>query len=829
MDGRALLIALAAAGLTACGGGSSSSDSGSGTGSVVGLELPSNVSVVTAQGGSGASGVVLKKAGGLSTMGVVTLSSFPATSQINTDPTQSYVWDESMNSLSTVNEILCYISQTGASSMVNKGAYTALVDENKCRQGQDQSSSASTGQSSTTQTVQYNKWTIEATRADNSSPEFVHVWVPGKPGSTDPQDSQTILVEMTVTEGVSDTNPFGKFSMNFEGVVDGSLVGGTAGTQVEMMKGSLKTVDNASGTPQFQFIDLEGHAANSTLPANMSHSSAVNVVLDDSSGTTGRARTADSDTHDDGMGGTQTDQGAYVVAFDANDFLRGKDADNSGTIDPSTEETCTSRTDFTTNVWNYNLYYESAGTFMGKPVTAGQRVELNSGYPFVYDNNGTQVNGNVSYWGLWTEDGVSIPDGATITKVSYDNSSASENQTLHIAPGKLVRRTAHMGNLTDFQGQEFQYFGFLPSNPNVYGQYFVTVGDGTGGMTANHFYATDSFVWGDNGPVRTALGSAEDVTPTTDGMTLDMQSDALGGQVIFVYDSSVAAANWTITYYTQDFINSADSTLFASSTTATLYCYDRCLKGGIDSAAVQAATSEQDFYHSTSFNLSAPWTYTATVSNGKVILTDDSNGLEVSTDGLDLSAFGHDWGIASGEMVTDTSVLTSTWDIYNTVQSYHWETGSNDWNHMVTVVDANNNTVNFDPPLSFNYTHVAGNDANGSTTYVGQTFLLQYGGPGQLWGFPGVQDANNRWSPAVDLASGSELTDANSNVFVVKEMESEQHMKDVPLSDCSSLDVTGLMASLPLPTASDIGAVSITLADKPTVADAPAVIAGEVQ
>ena len=611
------------------------------------------------------------------------------------------------------------------------------------------------------------------------------------------------------------------------------LPGGTAGTEVEMMRGTLKTVDRSDSKQQFQFVNVEGNAANSLIPANNSHEEAVNVVLDDATGTSGSAKASFTDTHDDGMGGAQTDAASFVVDFDASHFLRGKDADNNGSIDPSTEEKCTSRTSFDTQVWQYNLYHKVAGTFNGNAVTAGQRVELNSGFPFVYDTGTKKVNGQMSYWGLWVEDGVSIPDGATITKVSYNNNSASGgDMTVHVTPGKLVRRTAHMGNLTDFQGQEFQYFGALPSTPNQYGQYFVTVGDGSSSMpVANHFYATDSFTWGNNGPVRTTVGTPVDVTPSVDGTTLNMQSDALGGQVIFVYDSSVSAANWTITYYTQDFINSADSTLFPNgATTATLYCYDRCLKGGLTAMDVTNATSEQDFYYPTSFTLGSPYTYTATVSSGKVTLTDDSNSQVVSTDGLDLSSFGHDWGISTGEMVTDTSSLTNTWDIFNAATSYHWETGSNDWNHMISVTDANGTVASFDPPLSFNYTHTAANDANGSTAAVGQQFLLQYGGPGQLWGFPWVEDtATNRWHSAVTLANGTELTDAQNNVYVVKGMEREQNMKDVTLGDCGTLDVSGLMTSLPLPATSDIGTVSITLADKPVVTDAPAVIEGEVQ
>lgn len=830
MNGRVFILALAAVGLTACGGGSSSSSSSSGGGSssgtVVGLELPSNVSVVTAQSDQSAGGVMLKSANGQSAMGLVTLSTFPADAQINTDPTNTYVWDESMQSLSTVNEILCYVSQTGASSMINKGAYTALVNEKKCEQGQNQSSAGSTGQSSTTQTVSYNKWTIEATRADNSSPEIVHIWVPGKASGTDPRDKQTILVEMTVNEGISSTNPFGKFSMNFKGVVDGGDIGGTPGTEVTVMKGTLKTVDNSSGTPQFQFVENDGSAADSNI-TDFSSTNAVNVVLDDASGTTGHAHASYSNTFDNGSGPT-TQAAAFVADFNPADFLRGKDANGDNVIDGSA--VCTSRTDFNTHVWQYNLYYKTAGTdAQGTAVTAGQRVELNSGFPFIYDNNGTKVNGNLSYWGLWVENDVSVPDGATITKVSYNNNaSTGEDLTVHVTSGKLVRRAANTANLADFQGQEFQYYGALPSTPNQYSQYFVTVGDGTNSMTPNHFYATDSFTWGDNGPVRSALsGGPVDVTPTNPGESLNMHSDALGGDVIYV------AGDSTITYYTQDFINAGDD-LFSSTSSVTMYCYDRCLKGGLTDTditnAVNNNNGDQDLYYA---NSSSGYAYTANVVNGKLIVK-DQNGLTVDFNGMNaqnMQTLGHDWGIATGEMVVDNSNISNPWDVYGAPVTYHWETGSNDWNHLITVTDSNGAVVKLDPPLSFNYTHTAENDANGSTAAVGQKFLLQYGGPGQLWGFPDNQDSSNRWYPTVSLKSGAELTDANNTVYVVKQIEREQQMNTATLSDCTGagLDVSGLFTSLPLPTSSDIGTVSITKADKPTVTDPPAVIAGEIQ
>ncbi len=848
MKGKTLAIALAALGLSACGGGTSTSSSSGGTGTtgaVVGLKIPSNVSVVTAKGSSAtAGGVMLTNASGQSAMGLVQLSTFPTDAQISTDPTNTYVWDDSMQSLQVVNQILCYVSQTSADQMVNKGAYTALVNEKKCEQGQNQSSSASTGQSSATQAVQYNKWTVEATRKDNNSPETVKVWVPGKANATDPQDAQTIMAEITVTAGQSGTNPFGKFSMNFKGVVDASLMGGTAGQEMTLMKGSLKTVDNSSNLPQFQFIELDGQALDSSI-TSFTRKDAVNVILDDSTGSTGRGKAAFTDGHDDGSGNLQIHKGSFVVDFSPNYFLRGKDANDDGIVDAS-EELCSSRSNFDTQVWNYNLYFKSDGTFNGKAVTAGERVALNSGFPFVYtDANGKKLNGQVGYWGMWLENDGTVPDGATITKVSYNDPSVNESDTVHVSPGRLMRRSSHTGSLTDFQGQEFQFNGMLPNSTSS-GQYIVKVGDGTTlddqghVMPANDFVVTQSFTWGSNGMVKTDVSDV-DVTPTRSGDSLNLYSDALGGQVNFVYDSNVTAANRQITYYTQDTVYPGDTGLFANgAASATLYCYEQCLKGGLTASDVSSATSDQDLFYTSSGN--TPYQYTATVVNGNLVVK-DQNGKVVSANGLDLSGLGHDWGIDTGEMVLDNSAITNPWDVYGQPVTYHWETGSNDYNHTVTVTDASGNTVTFDQPLSFTYIHLTANDANGSSAYNGQTFVLQYGGPGQLWGFPSTEDASGRWQPSVSLADGTELTDAQGNVFVVKEMEREQHMKNAVngVADCTgdglaangTLDNSGTPANDPtklaLPSSSDIGTVSFTLADRPDVTGAPAVIEGEVQ
>jgi hypothetical protein len=171
--------------------------------------------------------------------------------------------------------------------------------------------------------------------------------------------------------------------------------------------------------------------------------------------------------------------------------------------------------------------------------------------------------------------------------------------------------------------------------------------------------------------------------------------------------------------------------------------------------------------------------------------------------------------------------------------TFRWETGSNEWNKLITVSDSNG-IVRFDKPLQFNYTLEAGDEANGDPSgNAGKTFLLEYGGNGELWGFPWQPEAGCdtsteqcRWYSAVTLKNGVQLTDGDGNNFVVKQIEREQNMQEVSLSpNCDALNAANLFSdpAMTLPTTSDINSVSFSLADKPVVTDAPAVIEGELQ
>jgi hypothetical protein len=196
---------------------------------------------------------------------------------------------------------------------------------------------------------------------------------------------------------------------------------------------------------------------------------------------------------------------------------------------------------------------------------------------------------------------------------------------------------------------------------------------------------------------------------------------------------------------------------------------------------------------------------------------------------VDTAGTEHEWGMNTGEMVTTTvkDGMTQIWDVYNpdvVGVSYRWETGPNDWNRYVAVKDGEGDFASFDKPLQFAYEHATANDANDDATYDGQTFRLEYGGNGDLWGIPwAVESGTSRWNPAFAIQDGT-LMGPTGGEFVIKAREKEQSMAEVASGNCSALTFGALLFTWP-----EAADGTPDIGDRPTVTDAPAVIGGELQ
>jgi hypothetical protein len=787
LAGGALLASLALAG---CGGSSSSS------GAVEGLDVPTTMSVVKAADDSGATKPVSFK----TNFGGLAKAFTDADTDYSTDPVNTWVHDMSMEPLQIINEILCMMDQTRAEEMVNQGDYIALIDGTKCRQGQAQEDGSAGQSAAGGKTVQYEKWTVNSSRASNTANQIVKAWVPDDmegPGA----GSQTIRAKVTITEGVSDDKPFGDFVLNFAFYDDT--------TNLPLGGGTLKTLPASGGKVAYSFFETEGEEK-TTYSAGEQFDEQATLVAMAPDGSDGRARTSTYFAGNDG-GGSYEEGGAFDLAFNETRMKRSR-ADDVDTLDSGpTTDACLARDSFNTHVWRYDLYHAADGTWGGKAVEGGDRVELVSGFPFTYDNGGTDVFGHVGYWGVWVEDpDVTLADGAAINRISF-TSDTTTPYTVVRAPGKLIRRTAKELTLSKLAGETLNFYGEAdPGGGARFGEWQVAF-DGSA------FNITGEITgWDENGPVVVAVSPAVDITPATNEF-LGLWSESLGGAVNFLGGDAF------VTFYEEEFVGGDDAVFDGGA--LTLYCFERCLKGDIAQSDVDAGWDGP--YRANATDLSTGVT-TYAIDPADMTLT--VGGVDVApVTGVDTSGTEHEWGMQTGEMVTASvkDGMSQIWDVWNpsvVTVTYRWETGTNDWNQYVAVKDADGNCASFDKPIQFAYEHATANDANDDATYDGRTFRLNYGGNGDLWGIPWeVDGTTGRWSAAFTIKDGTVMGPTGTE-FVIKAREKEQSMAEVASSECSSLAFGPLLFTWP--TAAD-GTPDI--GTKPTVTDPPAVIGGELQ
>lgn len=759
-------LVLAGLAFSACGGGGSSS----GSGAVDGLSVADSMSVITTDGGGSPGSVVLPPS-------QVDTSAFPSDCDYNTDPQRAHVYDPSMDTLRLVNQILCMVSQTGYADLVNQGDYKAQIDEAKCSDGGDSSSSSSDqGQSSGANAGAPNVWTVHSERASNSSDQIVDFWIP----QDEDGGSMTIYVRMVVSAGASDSNPFGVFTLNFVGIPEGGTI------EDARMHGTLATLDVLDGFIGFSFYQEEGDVTVAQSPGHQASKTQANVNMFTDQ-TQGVAYIVRQERSNYGMGDSGLSDTTYRIAFDPTNVLRGKNAD---------APTCLSRTDFDTRVWRYSLY----------DATTGDRIELNSGFGF--QTAGGEY-GWIGYYGMWTPPGVTIANGDTVTRHVYGETTPT-TYTVVEAPGKLIKNTKQTLLTSELESEEFNWWDFgVPGGPPS--------GPPTQYKVEYHASAFQKIAqWDDAQHEFVDLMAPEAIDTSTYGY-LGMFSESLGGPVSFVHGDD------HVTYWSQEFVN-ASNDLFTGGSPATLYGFFDCLRAGI----LGSEASTGDVFSTPSMDVGTPYTFE--FDSSTLTLTDAGSGDPIGlATGETYSGGPFGWGMRSGPLVTSTSGYSNVNDIWNADVFYTWETGPNAWNQYATLLDGNGDAVSFDPPLQFRYTHETANDRNGDSTYNGRNYVLSYNGPGDLFGIPSAgvdldDDGNpDRWYPLFSLEDAT-LMGPTGIEYVVKALEMEQTLR-TDAGQCGLLNID-TVGDLPLPDGTEF--VAPEIGTVPTVEDAPRVIEGEV-
>ncbi len=742
-----------------------------------GLELPEQVAMFTASiedDEDDGQPEVMKKGGALPAE-----FGLPSDSDFHTDETHTFVYDPSMESLDSVNNILCLIRQTAFEALVNEGAYVAQIDPNLCNAG-----GSADGQEGDVQAVEL--WTVNSVRKDEEAQHVIGVWVPQM---DDDGPAATIHARMVILEEPSEENPFGVFSLDFEGLADGDASGDP------LFWGTIESSNALSGFTGFSFYEQNGVEGTSNFSERAVH---VNI---DANGA-GVARVVEN--------GDEAQ--SYLLAFDDDNVLR-----QEGVATPD----CLSRNTFETSVWNYNLY-EAEG------VNVGGAVQHNGGFGIATEDGNY---GWIGYNGLWLSEDSQVVTGDNVVKNTFDAGDNPETYTVLNAPGRLLRYTQNKLALSSIDGAQFEYWEISDTTP----------GSGQGTPPASSFgpnldLPTTKYIveYDHNSGEFRKIGSFngdESVTLLNPALAidvetlgyLDMWSAGLGGSVAYVY------GDVDVTFFGEEIVSGNDP-VFGQDGSLDLFGFVDALSSGINSQQAELGT----VFLNNSMDVEAPYEFTFEKDDLTLYHDVNGNGVMLNVVGLangvtyDSGPFAD--GMRSGPMVTDTGDLSNVFDAWNQPSFYVYETGPNDWNKFSTLIDSQGDYLDFEPPVQFTYTHSTANDKNGSSEHDGQTFQLQFYGQGELQGIPHeAVDLNgdgefDRWYPIFDIADGT-VIGPQGNEFLVRGIEMEQRLA-ADNGACTGLNPNDALI-LTTPDGSSFEQPNI--GDKPVVTGPPAVIAGEVQ
>jgi len=630
-------------------------------------------------------------------------------SDYETDRTRLWVRDDSMKSLDTVNSILASLAQTHYADQTNAGPYRALVSEED--RGGGGGERGNTGPA-------FEEWVINSTRASNDAPQIVSFWVKG-----DEQGVPNIIYgRMSIEAEPSDAQPLGLFTLRFKSLPESAASTSTA----TMFEGYMRSVARSDGQSEVEFYMSHGDPDGAVAMNQQAMRERVHVIGDPDADT-GRAYAEWKFKQTNGMG-TFTDAGEYRLQFNA-DYVALRDLANGNTLDVK------DRNDFDTMIFRYGVYDSATES----------RVEQLSGFPVETDAG---QHGWAGFHGIWFPENVTLTDGMTLYRREWGSPTRTP-YTLVSVPGKLEKRTRSSITFADILNEDMEFFN-----------------QASGGEWRVRFTGADF--------VRVAVRSGGEWTPVeppvsiantfTVGQWLHFWSQARGS-VEFSWPAALngtaPAFVWSSTTITADSAELAAGDL-------TLNGYFHMLRANI--------TSDQANWQ----NGQNPYLPEATsVSNGNQVYVFDKETLMLQLGGNDVN-FANGVTATSGPGMFGlncgplfATALTSFNDMPNQTTTYEWMIGTNSWNQLRTLKDANGAYVSFSPPVRFTYTH----DEDGSP-FDGRTFFLEWDGT-NLHGIPHNENSeDNRWYPAFNIPTGSTLTSGGTN-YKVKQLEGEQIMVSV--------------------------------------------------
>ncbi len=762
----------------------------------------------------------------VATSGIVgaALAAPPATSPYMTDAQSTYVQDATSQSIGTVNMITCIMTSMRPDALVNQGPYIALVDQNTCNAAKNSGVTSGTS-ASAAQAPNYMTAVVNSKRASNSDPMLVQAWI-----SVKQSPPETVFAHISVSAAASPTDPYGTFRLDYCGLAPGN--------DSCQMNGFLQ---GGNGALSYYEADDNGGGQSQTTALQLS-----------SVGTTSGSGSVAAQQSGNGNGNSSS---AFNFAYDQQDYLRSDSQGNSECFSRDAADP-----DAGLSAMQYGLYDS----------VTGERIELNSGFPFQYTTGGSTYQGFVGYYGLSTPAGAPLPaNGASVQKINYSNGSASTaTYTAVTYGGRLIRYTKQTRSLQSINLLPFDVFVGAVNTfglPDANTQYVMYWNDATA-----KFIATAELQCNQNGCQTSNLPQPLSLDPSlwaSVGGVLQGFSQSLGGNLSIDLNGisgPVNSAAITVVYDEQDLVYPNDPSL-----PTTLYCASNCPTA----ASLQAYFTQGQGgqvaspYVAATYNSFQPLPPSGLVqySASGAVLTDGNSQAVIDTNANDYQPYPqYQNGVMSGVLFTSLSDAVcpdganppdycanqaSFADVY-----YVWQTGPSAYNQFAAVKDASGNFVQFDAPLNVSYSVPATGAAYGS--YAGTSLILQYGGFGDLFGIPNIcvsqvtnlldnctdpnalnvaqfiipyaPDAN----PQQGVVTGTDPSNLTTT-YLVKWLQLQIRLANKGLSVCAN-DNLKVPTNIVLPTAAGLqnpsdSSSSVYLGIEPVVTAAPRVIQGVVE
>ena len=611
-------------------------------------------------------------------------------------------------------------------------------------------------------------FTMDVDRASNSAPQTSALWLPLEEGGVPTE----IQGELEVTASPASGDRYGAFQLTYAGVPDGGTVD---------MPNMFGVLASDAGDNGFRFIEGFGDIdVVTTAPGQEAALSQLVLTRDPVTGQ-GAAKITQSFREFTGGADSGITTSTWRVVFDAANVVR--ELDSNGAV-------ALARGDYVNHVYRYNLYHNDGENL-------GARVDLNAGTSVKLS---TGAYAWVGYHGAWAPFGESFSNGET---VEVETETGIEVLDVVQAPGRLKRISREALLLTELGTQRFELWEAANRFQVAYsGTEWQRVAQWNGGNES----------WDE-------IVSPTMIDVAAVGGFLNMYSQYLGGVNFTDGDAE-------ITYFFDTLVTGSDM-VFDGVANLELFATVNAIKSEIDLTDANAG----DIYLDDPVNVSNahryvfdPATMVMSLDSGSGVLV----GVGLAT-GVEPDQGPNQWGMQSGPMVTGPQLATmsSIYDVFDETEFYFYETGHNTWNQFIGLTDAGGDFLAFDAPLDLLYNHETANDMNDDATYDGQQILLNYNGPGRLFGIPGAQvnlgGQNEQWLPNFSLKDGTVV--GPNQEYVVRALGVDQTLV-IDAGGAPQLDITDADA-LVVPEASIY--VTPTVGSAPTIVGPPAVINGIIQ